>query len=156
MGGGGQRIDGGGGAGGGGEDAGVSYRGCTNGTAYDRVWIVKHDTTRDLCFNLVLVSPPIEAVPPGLTLPPRFGLDGANEGPGPFCPAQGGMETLATQVSGTVEAGDAGLRVTHVDVDVTLAFPTNDAGVPATERLQVHGLEVQPSDGSQCPTPLAR
>jgi len=45
-----------------------------------------------------------------------------------------------------------GLFVTQVDVDVTLAFPINDAGVPATERLQVQDLDI----GSGCPTPLAR
>jgi hypothetical protein len=127
----------------GGASDGVRYGGCMSIGAYDRVVIGKNDPDRHLCFTVVLVNPGV--APAGLTLPPRLGFEGASAGPATAsCGAGVGAGTTTLQMTGTVERPDAGLG-TRLNVDVTLSFPANDAGIPATERLTVRDLDVSSS-----------
>jgi hypothetical protein len=107
--------------------------------------IGKRDTARDLCFNLVLDSPG-QAPAAGLTLPPGFGLEHASVGPSSPCPTRF-AQLQANQVTGNVDLGGGGSGglPSRVTVDVTLAFPSNDAGAPTSERLAAQNVDVQMS-----------
>ena len=120
---------------------GVSYVGCMYIGQIDRMVIAKRDIPRGLCFNLVLTGP--GPATPGLTVPPGYGLDYASAGPSSACPSLGFSSPRATQVTGIVEGRDGGtLQVRRVNVHVTMSFPANDAGVPATELLEAEDVDV--------------
>jgi hypothetical protein len=51
----------------------------------------------------------------------------------------------ASQVLGSVDQVSGGGFPSRVNIDVTLAFPLNDAGAPASETLTAQNVDVQPS-----------
>jgi hypothetical protein len=109
--------------------------------------VAKRDSFRDLCFNVVLDSPS-GSTPPGLTVPPGYGLEFASVGPASPCPVRASIPVHATGVTGSVTAidfvgGGSSTTPAHVNVDLTLTFAPNDAGAPANETLAAQNVEVQ-------------
>jgi hypothetical protein len=115
----------------------------------DRIVIAKRDTSLDLCFNVVLDSPTTGPVPQGLTLPSGFNLEYASVGPGYPCPVRSASGTRTSAVTGSVTvvdfvAGSSSFPA-HVNADLSLSFPANDAGAPATVTIVAQDLDVQPT-----------
>ena len=112
----------------------------------DRIVIAKRDTDRDLCFNVVLDSPGT-APPRDSRCHPDSGSSMRRRGPPPLSDAivvldaarEPGDRQRRPRVSG---GGVAGIP-SHVNIDVTLAFPANDAGAPASETLAAQNVDVQ-------------
>ena len=130
-----------------GAGAAASYSGCTFIGAIDRVVVAKLDATRGLCFSLVLMNAGSGQAPtPGLALPEGWRLERATAGPGSDCPARFGA-VAASAVTGNVRWADTGSVFpgypNHVDLDVLLSFPADDAGAGGSERLNAANVDVQ-------------
>jgi hypothetical protein len=127
----------------------AGYTGCSYGGGYSHIIISKCDADRSLVFLLGLALGPSEPVPPGLTLPGDWKLSLANAGDNMrSCPTQtyGCVRAVAT---GTVDWPNSKITPydipSKVNLDVTLSFEPNDAGVPASEPITAQNVDVSRS-----------
>jgi hypothetical protein len=140
---GGSPAGGNGGSTGAGGQGSVSYVGCRYIGGLDRAVVAKRDTARNLCFNLALVQSTSMQPPAGLSLPPYYVVQSATVGPASACPTMGALPTPATQVVGSVALVSQGVDPSGAaDVDVTMTFGSNDAGVPPSEQLSARGVSI--------------
>jgi hypothetical protein len=127
----------------------TGYTGCSYGGGYLHIFISKCDADRSLVFLFGLSLGPTEPVTPGLTVPGDWKLSLANVGDSMgSCPSPtyGCLRGVAT---GTVDWANSNISSYHipsaVNVDVTLRFEPNDAGVPASEPITAQNVDVSKS-----------